>query len=329
MTDINDLAAGNLFVTGELGSGKTMYAVKLIREYLRAGRPVATNLDLFLDEMLPPDSRATCIRIPDKPVRAHFDALGDAYPMRDESGKDIYDERQFGLIVLDECLTWLNSRGWQDKERAGVLDWFLHARKHGWNIVFLMQSADYCDPQLRETLLTYHISCRKMGKYRIPIVGKAFGMRLPKGTLATTTAGYGANAIDHDKELYRGTELYSAYKTRQVFTSGHELIGGEFVDMRASFTMLSAWHLRGRYIIKDELTDVQHSLIDLSLVFHLLLSSLITAIKPLIILIIFPFYPIQVLNHFFGSRPRNQENTAYFPEVEPENKPKESVFDYM
>ena len=102
--------------------------------------------------------------MPDKPTRKHFDALGDAYPMKDDKGRDVYDESRFGLIVLDECLTWLNSRGWQDKERQGVLDWFLHARKHGWNIIFLMQSADYCDPQLRETLLTYHVSCRKMGK---------------------------------------------------------------------------------------------------------------------------------------------------------------------
>lgn len=195
-------------------------------------------MDLFLDEMMPPDSKVTAIRMPDKPTRAHFDQLGDAYPMKDDKGKDIYDENQFGLIVLDECLTWLNSRGWQDKERVGVLDWFLHARKHGWNIAFIMQSADYCDPQLRETLLTYHISCRKMGKYRIPIVGKAFGLRLPKGPLATTTAGYGSNAIDHDKELYRGSDLYTSYKTRQVFTLEQDLINGVFVDMRAPYTLL-------------------------------------------------------------------------------------------
>lgn len=248
--ELNDFSAGNLFVTGELGSGKSMWAIKLIREYLQAGRPVATNLDLFLENMLPPGNEMTVIRLPDKPVRSHFDQLGDAY----DAGKngDNYDETKFGLIVLDECLTWLNSRSWQDKERAGVLDWFLHARKHGWNVAFLMQSADYCDPQLRETLLTYHVSCRKMGKYRIPVVGKAFGLRMPKGTIATITAGYGSNAIVHDRELYRGSDLYQAYRTRQIFQSGLELLGGNFVDMRAPYTILSAWHLKGRYELPPE-----------------------------------------------------------------------------
>jgi len=282
MTDIADLAAGNLFVTGELGSGKTMFAVKLIQEYLRAGRPVATNLDLNLDAMMGPDNRITATRMPDKPTRKHFDDLGDGYDVA--AG---YDEQKFGLIVLDECLTWLNSRGWQDKERAHVLDWFLHARKHGWNVAFIMQSADYCDPQLRETLLTYHVSCRKMGKYRVPIIGKAFGLRLPKGTLATTTAGYGSNAIAHDRELYRGTELYAAYNTGQVFQSGFELIGDQFVDMRASYTMLSAWHLKGRH---DQLTQ-QESQKTISQHSYALLNLFIyEIIRPMVLVMLIPIY---------------------------------------
>ena len=53
MPDLNELSSGNLFVTGELGSGKTMYAVQMIRSYMLAGRPVCTNLNIFLDEMFP------------------------------------------------------------------------------------------------------------------------------------------------------------------------------------------------------------------------------------------------------------------------------------
>jgi hypothetical protein len=290
--EINDFAAGNLFITGELGSGKTMYAIKLIQEYMRAGRPVATNLDLFLEHLCPMESKSTAIRMPDKPTRLHFDQLGDAYPMYDEKGNDIYDETKFGLIVLDECLTWLNSRSWQDKERAGVLDWFLHARKHGWNVLFLMQSADYCDPQLRETLLTYHVSCRKMGKYKVPIIGKPFGLRMPKGTLATINAGYGPDAINHDRELYRGTALYQAYRTRQVFRSGQELINGSFVDMRAPYSFLSAWHLQGRYEQPEQVETAMFNEI-----FHQVANLFIWLIlRPLILLCLLPIYPKQALN---------------------------------
>jgi hypothetical protein len=306
MPDISELASGNLFVTGELGSGKTMYAVQMIRSYLLAGRPVCTNLNIFLDEMFPKgDNRQTMIRMPDKPTRKHFDELGDAYPMKDDKGRDVYDESRFGLIVLDECLTWLNSRGWQDKERQGVLDWFLHARKHGWNIIFLMQSADYCDPQLRETLLTYHVSCRKLGKYRIPIIGKAFGLRLPKGTMATTTAGYGANAIDFDKEIYRGSDLFTSYQTRQIFTLEQELINGEFVDMRASHTVLSSWHIKGRYQgatieQKAQGQGVQQLKSELSRLVGWYF------IRPLVLLILLPLYPAQVLEavRLMGEKPQ-------------------------
>lgn len=287
MTDITDLAAGNLFITGELGSGKTMYAVKLIQEYLRAGRPVVTNLDLNLDKMMTIESEATAIRLPDKPTRKHFDDLGDSYDVK--SG---YDESKFGLIVLDECLTWLNSRGWQDKERSGVLDWFLHARKHGWNVAFIMQSADYCDPQLRETLLTYHISCRKMGKYRIPFVGKLFGLRMPKGTLATIMAGYGTNAINHDRELYRGTDLYAAYNTGQVFTSGFELMGDHFFDMRASYTMLSAWHLKGRYEIPH--VKVSKPIVKQA-VEHMANVCTWWVVRPLVLMMLIPIYPLEAM----------------------------------
>jgi len=40
------------FLTGKLGSGKTLCAVGKIRDYLEEGRAVATNLDLNLDELL-------------------------------------------------------------------------------------------------------------------------------------------------------------------------------------------------------------------------------------------------------------------------------------
>ena len=96
-----------------------------------------------------------------------------------------------------------------------------------------------------------------MGKYRIPVIGKALGLRMPKGTLATIYAGYGTNAIVHDKELYRGTDLYKAYKTDQIFNDGFELCYGPadkegertsfLYQFRASYTILSAWHIKGRH----------------------------------------------------------------------------------
>lgn len=288
--ELNDFSQGDLFVTGEKGSGKSMFAVMLAREYLLAGRPVVTNLDLYLEHLMPEKNKSTVTRLPDKPICEHLLALGDAYPMVDAKGKEVYDESRFGLIILDECLTWLNSRGWQDKERARVLDWLLHARKHGWNVAYLLQSADYCDPQVRETALTYHVSCRKLAKYRVPFVGKMFGLRLPRATLATIYAGYGVNAVDHSREVYRGADLYQAYNTRQVFRSGMELIGGDFHDMRAPYTMLSAWHLKGRFAEPE----LEKQRIRIPTVNDLLNWLSWNVLKPLCFLCLAPFFPFEV-----------------------------------
>jgi hypothetical protein len=276
--------AGNWFVTGELGAGKTMFAVRMIQEYLLAGKRVATNLNLELTQMLPKSSRAVVHRIPDKPLRKHLDEMGDGYDLSQG-----YDESKFGLLVLDECLTWLNSRSWQDKERAPVLDWFLHARKHGWNIVFLLQSADYCDPQIRDNLLSYHVSCRKMGKYNIPVVGKFLGLKMPKGTLATIYAGYGSNAIQQGRDIYRGKELYTAYDTRQLFETGFEVVGNDLVDMRASYSVLSPWHLVGRY-------ESKKAVVKLPFKWSRWIGY--NVVRPLVLVGLFPFYPKQVLECF-------------------------------
>ena len=119
-------------VTGKLGAGKTLVAVGKIKDKLNQGCKVATNLDLNLDKLIGENAKATrCYRIPDKPVLADLESIG--------TGTDSYDENKNGLLVLDECGTWFNARSWNDKSRQDVINWFLHARKLGWDIIFLIQ----------------------------------------------------------------------------------------------------------------------------------------------------------------------------------------------
>ncbi|WP_337223689.1 zonular occludens toxin domain-containing protein, partial [Escherichia coli] len=129
-------------VTGKLGSGKTLVSVSRIQERLAKGCPVATNLDLKLHNM-PTVGRyakkTRVIRIPDKPSLNDLLAIG--------TGNTSYDESRNGLLVLDECGTWFNSRSWGDKDRQPVIDWFLHARKLGWDIIFLIQDISIMDKQ--------------------------------------------------------------------------------------------------------------------------------------------------------------------------------------
>ena len=126
------LADRDVLLTMPTGAGKSLVAVGKIRDKLNAGCPVATNLDIRVHNMISRKAKKTKLyRIPDKPTSEDLSALG--------VGNTGYDDTKNGLIVLDECATWFNARSWQDKDRQKVLDWLVHARKLGWDIIFLIQ----------------------------------------------------------------------------------------------------------------------------------------------------------------------------------------------
>lgn len=237
-------------VTGKLGSGKSLAAVGRIRTYLEQGRKVATNLDLNLDRMMSKKSRMTAIRLPDKPRLEDFQAIGTG----DGKPVDDYDETRFGLLVLDELGSWFNTRAWSDKTRSGLIEWFLHARKYHWDVILLVQDVDMIDKQLRDSLCEHLVICKRLDRFAVPIIAPVYklltGRRLKMPQIHVARVVYGDNpaAPKVDSWWYRAADLFGAYRTGQVFTMDqHFLPTGETVDMRASYTILSAWHLLGRY----------------------------------------------------------------------------------
>lgn len=206
-------------VEGKLGTGKTLFCVWRAQEALYQGRRVASNVDLDCVK-LTPFRRSTYIRIPDKPTSADLFAIGHGNP-------DSYDEERNGVLLLDELGTWLNSRSFQDKDRAQVLDWLIHARKLGWDVYLIVQDQNMIDKQVRESLIELQVRCMRGDKVRLPVVGsllaaiyKPLGY-LPKFHWATARIGYGPGAIVADRWYYKGRELYAAYDTRQVFRADY------------------------------------------------------------------------------------------------------------
>ncbi|EMZ8295418.1 hypothetical protein ABE991_004869, partial [Escherichia coli] len=209
-------------VTGKLGSGKTLVSVSRIQERLAKGCPVATNLDLKLHNipMVGRYAKKTrVIRVPDKPSLNDLLAIG--------IGNTSYDESRNGLLVLDECGTWFNSRSWGDKDRQPVIDWFLHARKLGWDIIFLIQDISIMDKQARLALAEHVVYCRRSDKLNIPFIGSIMNLvsgarfSLPKVHFGIVKYGDNVNSITVDKWIYTGKSLYSAYNTKQVFTDNY------------------------------------------------------------------------------------------------------------
>lgn len=212
-------------VEGKLGTGKTKFCVWRARLALLEGRRVASNVDLYLDKLVPNMARANFTRIPDKPTSFDLEAIGHGNP-------DSYDEDKNGVLILDELGTWLNSRNFQDKGRAPLIDWLIHARKLGWDVYLIVQDSGMIDKQVRDALIEYKCKCIRLDKVKVPFVGgflsaigDALGLKrlgyLPRMHLVVARVGEGANAIIAERWMYRGDDLHSGYDTRQVFRSDY------------------------------------------------------------------------------------------------------------
>ena len=55
-------------VTGKKRAGKGLFCTGLIRDALRDGRRVATNMDIFPDKIVSPLNKGLIIRLPDCPT---------------------------------------------------------------------------------------------------------------------------------------------------------------------------------------------------------------------------------------------------------------------
>ena len=227
-------------ITGKKGNGKSIFAVGAIRDALAAGKKVATNLDIHLEQFGNPYSTKSLLRVPDCPSRSDLDAIG-----RGQAGV-VEDDN--GILVLDEVSKFLNSRTWGDKGRNDVLDWLVHSRKLGWDVYMIAQGPEQIDKQLRTSLLEYWVTVKRTDKWPIPLVtplfkfltGKRVGM--PKMHIGTIRHGFDRDALVVDRKFYKGAPLYPCYDTQQTFLSP---------DNPAAcglHTVLSPWHTTGRYL---------------------------------------------------------------------------------
>lgn len=229
------------FVSGGLGSGKTLAAVGQLRQYAINKCQIAGNLDIFLEHFATfPRSRTTYTRLPDRPTAADLYSLGTA--------NVTYDEENNGLLVLDELATWLNSQSWNEKGRKELRDWFVHARKYGWDIIFLVQSIEAVDSQLVKLLMEYHVPMSNMAKINVPFIGglgrtiKKNGkpFRLPKIHVGRVMY---KDLVKADRWVFRAKNLYTSYNTKQVISDDYP---------HGAHCQLSRWHLEGRYLPQPE-----------------------------------------------------------------------------
>lgn len=250
-------------ITGKLGSGKGKGAMKLLRDYLRAGKRVATNCDVFLEHMMPEQSRASVIRMPDKPDVADLYAIGSGNrfvefsPIVKSYDKGFeyipptpkilpgFDEAHNGALFLDECASWLNTRDFQDKGRKSILEWCIHARKYGWDVYFICQNIDQIDKQLRQSLFEYVVRMNRLDRMKIPFVSAGIQLltagysngSMPRLHIGVVRLGCSPDGLVADRWHFRGDDLNNAYSTTQVFSDSYP----HYIH-----SVLSSWHLQAR-----------------------------------------------------------------------------------
>lgn len=232
-------------VTGKLGAGKSLVAVSRIQKYLNANRRVATNLDLYLENLINPWSKnATVYRLPDVPSVDDFKAIGLGYdgPFRGDAHN--------GLLVLDECAKWLNSRNWNDPRRKELVDFFVHLRKKRWDLCLIIQDIEALDKQFRDLYCEHIVYCSRSDRYKIPFIGPVFklifGEKLPVPRVHIGNVFYqvGAGKQTHvENWIYRGTDIMNAYDTEQGFS--------EFTSP-GLYQFLPPFLVKGRYVSKIE-----------------------------------------------------------------------------
>lgn len=226
-------------IVGRKGAGKSLFAVGVIRDALRAGRRVATNLDLNLAALVGVTSRATVLRLPDRPTADDLQALG-----RGQAG---VCEDENGLIVLDETSTFFNARAWGDKARQPLLDWLVHSRKHGWSVWYVCQGLDQIDKQVRTTLVEYLVTVKRTDRWPIPVlsaVSGALGHRItwPKCHIGVIRYGTERDSLIVERRWFRSHELFAGYQTQQIF------LPREHPQACGLHSILSGWHTEGRYL---------------------------------------------------------------------------------
>ena len=223
-------------------------SVARIQKYLLEGRKVATNLDIFPEHILGKDKKHTeLFRLPDIPTIESLQALPLGYE------GDTIDEGKNGLLVLDECGIFFDSRGWNDPRRKPINAHFKLLRKLRWDAILIIQDIDNLDSDARRTIAEHVVYCRRMDRMKIPIISALFKLlttyELPMPQLHLGIVKYGADASSMivDRWNYYGKRLYSAYNTEQLFS---ETINYSNVD--GLTTVLPSWYTHGRYTTKLE-----------------------------------------------------------------------------
>lgn len=243
---------------GKRGSGKSLGAVDKAGSYLKAGRAVATNLNLNVEHLVPAYNKTRWYRVPDWPSAQDLEKLplGNRFLKWVENEPDPvmcegYDEKYNGLLLLDEVATFLNAREWNGNGRQEFISWLAQSRKYGWDLLLIAQSVGMVDKQVRDSFIDVQGTVRNLEKMAVPVLSPIWKyftgepLHFPKMHFVALKYGFHPDAAISDRWFWRGSEIYKAYNTLQRISG--------ITGQQGTSIGLSAWELKGRRMNKWDL----------------------------------------------------------------------------
>ncbi len=192
-------------------TGKSLFALGLVQEYLYEGRHVVCNFPLNYDAIQATSGkrykRARITICSPRPSSVELFALGEGYhpdaPHVEERG---------GLIVIDEAGSWIPARDWNHSDRAEIIRWFTLSGKLGWDVLLLTQTPELLD-KLVLNINELFGKVMRTDRVKIPWLG----IKLPRAHVATFRYGLQPNAIKCFSRMYRGNPMFKYFDTHFMF----------------------------------------------------------------------------------------------------------------
>jgi hypothetical protein len=158
-------------VTGPMGAGKTVYAVKKCRDGLEEGKFVITNFKLTPGwETIV--ARKNLFR---RLIPGRWKKLAETWERRTYMVTDLAELKRIrlagsgegrGVVVIDEGHVFMNARAWKEDGRGDLVEWVSATRKLGLDIFIITQDLQSLDRQVRDRL-TYHVHLRNLSQFRV------------------------------------------------------------------------------------------------------------------------------------------------------------------
>ena len=156
------------FFSGTLGAGKTYHAVERHAEHVAKGGTVGSNVALKWDGFV----RLVEHRYGVTPRREQWIDLTDCPVAEFHKLTPAGTPEMSTLVVVDEAQLGFNARAWS-KTSEDLLAFLTQSRKQMTDVIFISQSAENVDKQLRR-LAQFFWSFRDMSRYRVEALGVMF-----------------------------------------------------------------------------------------------------------------------------------------------------------